>query len=180
MGLDYGWGSTAFVETLLEHIHIYAGTPWWMSIGLTVVAVRLLIFKFYINAQDTSARIAAIKPLTAEIDERQKDAVASRDQQQLRELSLERRALYGKFGIKVSRIFWPMVFQIPLGFGTFRLMRGMTALPVPGFDEGGPLWLSDLTIADPYYILPLATAATYYWTFKVRATILPFIEHNNH
>ena len=174
MGLDYGWGPTAFVETLLEHIHIYTGTPWWISVGLTVIAIRLFIFRFFINAQDASARIAAIKPLTAGIDKRQKDAVASGDQQELRAISLERRAIYSKFGIKVSRIFWPIALQVPLGFGTFRLMRGMTALPVPGFDQGGPLWLSDLTIADPYYILPLATAATYYWTFKVGASVLSF------
>ena len=174
MGLDYGWGTTAFVETLLEHIHVYAGTPWWMSIGLTVVAIRLFIFKFFINAQDASARIAAIKPLTADIDKRQQDATASRDDQEMRAIWLERRAIHRKFGIKTTRIVWPIFFQVPLGFGTFRLMRGMTTLPVPGFDLGGPLWLSDLTIPDPYYILPIATAATYYWTFRVSAKFLPF------
>lgn len=168
MGLDYGWGPTAFVETLLEYIHIYTGSPWWASVALTIVAIRLSIFKLYINAQDSSARQAAIRPLLLPLEKRQKAAMAAADQQGIRAVQEDRRKLNEEYGIKVMNLFWPIIVQIPMGFGTFRLMRGMAGLPVPGFDEGGFLWLSDLTIPDPFYILPLATAATYYWTFRVR------------
>ena len=170
MGLDYGWGPTALVETFLEHVHIYSGTPWWASIALTVIAIRLSIFKLYINAQDSSARQTAVRSLITPLDKRQRIAMAASDQQEIRAIQEERKTLYKKYGIKISSLIWPLVVQVPIGFGTFRLMRGMAALPVPDFDQGGFLWLSDLTSADPLYILPLVTAATYFWTFKVRGS----------
>lgn len=37
---------------------------------------------------------------------------------------------------------------------TFLGIRKMCKLPVESMKEGGTLWFSDLTIADPFYILP--------------------------
>lgn len=167
MGLDYGWGPTSTVERLLEYMHIYSGTSWWVSIGLTVLVIRLAIFKLYINAQDTSARVAAIKPVTKELEDKMREARMNRDQQAMLAVQAQKSAINRKFGIKLSATFMPLVFQIPLGFGTFRLMRGMAYLPVPGFDEGGPLWLSDLTVPDPYYIMPCLITLMYWASFRV-------------
>lgn len=64
------------------------------------------------------------------------------------------------------RLFVPML-QVPIGFATFRLMRGMADLPVPGLDDGGFLWLTDLTQSDPYFILPIVTGIAFHLTFKV-------------
>lgn len=166
MGLDYGWGPTAFVETLLEHVHVYLGTPWWASIGISMLIIRAVLLKFYIDAADSSARRQLIKPLEEPITARMRAAQAARDQGASRKAWLERSALHKSAGIIWWKSFVPFL-QLPIGFGTFRLMRGMAALPVPGFDTGGLLWMTDLTLPDPYYILPVATAAAYYYTFKV-------------
>ena len=166
MGLDYGWGPTAFVEYLLEHVHVYLGTPWWASIGISILIIRAALFKFFMDASDTSARRQHIKHLEDPINARVKAAKANRDQKALREAWSERSALYKSAGINLWKSFVPFL-QIPLGFGTFRLMRGMVSLPVPGLDTGGLLWISDLTQSDPYFILPIGTAAAYYFTFKV-------------
>ena len=37
----------------------------------------------------------------------------------------------------------------------FLSLRGMAALPVESMTQGGMFWFSDLTIADPYYGLPV-------------------------
>lgn len=166
MGLDYGWGPTAFVETLLEHVHIYLGTPWWASIGISMLIIRVTLFKFYLNAADSSARRRAIKHIEDPISARIKTATAERDQMALREARNERYALHKSVGITWWKSMVPLV-QIPIGFGTFRLMRGMASLPVPGFDNGGLLWVYDLTVPDPFYILPIATGWAYHVAFKV-------------
>lgn len=166
MGLDYGWGPTAFVETLLEHVHVYLGTPWWASIGISMLIIRAALLKFYIDATDSNARSQLIKPLEDPITARIKAAQAAKDKKALREAWLERSALHKSAGIKWWKTFVPFL-QLPLGFGTFRLMRGMASLPVPGLDTGGLLWVTDLTLSDPYFILPIGTAAAYYFTFKV-------------
>ncbi len=48
-------------------------------------------------------------------------------------------------------------------------LRGMANLPVESLSTGGTLWFHDLTLADPYYILPLCTSASLYLQFKFAA-----------
>ncbi|MCJ1425449.1 Mitochondrial inner membrane protein oxa1 [Sticta canariensis] len=165
LGLDYGWGPTSLLQTLLEHVHIYSGTGWGLSIILTSLLVRLALLKIFINASDTSARIAVVAPNIALIKARLKEAKASKDIDQLRLVAAELKQLYSAAGIQMWRVFVPMI-QMPLGFGTFRLLRGMADLPVPGLDSAGFLWLTDLTVSDPYFILPVFTGAAFHWMFK--------------
>jgi YidC/Oxa1 family membrane protein insertase len=166
MGLDYGWGPTAFMETLLEHVHIYAGTPWWASIAISMVVIRAALLKFYFDAADTSARNALISSYNTPINDRYKAAAVAQDAGAMREASAEMKELRAAAGIKLWKLWVPFI-QIPIGFGTFRLMRGMAHLPVPGFDTGGLLWVHDLTLSDPTFVLPAVTSIFYYMTFKV-------------
>lgn len=171
MGLDYGWGPTAFVQTLLEHVHVYLGTPWWASITISMLIIRAALLKFYLDAADSSARTQLISHLQTPIQERIRAARIERDYQELTRVTQELKALRASAGISTWKSFMPLI-QIPLGFGTFRLIRAMSYLPVPGFDTGGILWVKDLTLSDPYFILPIVTAAAYHFTFKVCDTIL--------
>lgn len=167
LGLDYGWGPTAFIETLLEHVHVYTGSPWWASILLTAFVIRLTLIKGYIGASDASARLAVLTPIIEPIQRRMKAAKESKDQAALIAVQTEIWGTYRAAGIKIWKMAVPMI-QIPLGYGTFRLMRGMAALPVPGLEDGGFLWIKDLTLADPFYLLPILTSGAFYYTFKVR------------
>ncbi len=167
LGLDYGWGPTAFIQFLLEHIHIYTGTPWWASILLTAVAIRMVLFKAYVGAADSSARLAKIQPITAPVRDKMMACQRAGDQQGMLLARQELKQIHKKADIKMYKAFVPML-QVPLGFGTFRLFRGMAYLPVPGLETGGLLWLQDLTVPDPYYILPVATCAAFYAVMRVR------------
>lgn len=62
--------------------------------------------------------------------------------------------------------------QIFTGFGTFILLRGMANLPVPGLEHGGLLWFHNLTVPDPFLILPLATSAVLHWVLRVRFPLI--------
>ena len=166
LGLDYGWGPTAMVEWLLEHVHVYTGTPWWATIGLSLLILRAALLKLYIDAADAAARNQVIKPHVDPLMERYKAAAGTRDVAGMRKITTEIRSLRKSAGIKYWKISMPLI-QIPLGYGAFRLMRGMANLPVPGLETGGLLWMQDLTLSDPYFILPLATGALYFFSFKV-------------
>ncbi|MCJ1343812.1 Mitochondrial inner membrane protein oxa1 [Peltigera leucophlebia] len=165
LGLYYGWGPTAFIQTLLEHVHIYSGTPWWGSIILTALLIRLSLMRAYINAADTSARMAVLTPNVEPLKAQMKVAQQNQNKLELGRLTQEVRNLYKAADVKIWKVFVPML-QVPLGFGTFRLLRGMSELPVPGLENGGFLWLKDLTVADPYFILPLMTGLAFHVTFK--------------
>ena len=166
LGLDFGWGPTALAEYLLEHVHVYTATPWWASIMLTALVVRLALLKPYINAADTSARLAAIAEVRKPILARISAARAARDTAKIYQFTQESRALSQQAGIKTWKVFTPFL-QVPIGFGLFKLLRNMATLPVPGLEDGGVLWLKDLTMGDPYYILPALTSLCIYYTVKV-------------
>lgn len=166
LGLDYGWGPTAFIETLLEHVHIYTGTPWWASILLTAFVIRLALIKGYIGASDTSARLTVLTPHIDPIKKRLQAAKDAKDQAALTAIQSEIWGTYRAAGVQLWKMAVPLI-QVPLGYGTFRLMRGMAALPVPGLEDGGFLWIKDLTLADPFFLLPILTSAAFYYTFKV-------------
>jgi len=48
----------------------------------------------------------------------------------------------------------------------------MADLPVESMTTGGLLWFTDLTITDPYYALPLLTAATFLASLEVTILVL--------
>lgn len=58
------------------------------------------------------------------------------------------------------------MLQIPLGFGMFRVIRGMASLPVPAMLNESIFWLNDLTVHDPYFILPAMTALFMFSSLK--------------
>ena len=143
---------------------MYAGTPWWVSISLAAIAIRVVLFKSFINAADNAARMQAVKPIT---DPLTKKMMAARgDQVEVLQLRAEIQAINKRAGIKIWRSMVPMV-QVFTGYGTFVLLRAMAKLPVPGMENGGALWFHDLTIPDPYFILPVTTALALHWVLRV-------------
>lgn len=171
LGLDFGWGPTAVFETILESVHLVAGTPWWGSILLTVLLLRGVFFPLFVRGADASARLAAIKHLTDPLNAMMKIARVTRDVQAVNNITSELKGLYRAADIKLSRMFIPTIGQGLLGYGSFRLLRNMSSLPVPGLDESGLLWVKDLTVADPYFILPAATGICLHLMFKVCKSI---------
>ncbi|KAI9777263.1 MAG: Mitochondrial inner membrane protein oxa1 [Geoglossum umbratile] len=165
LGLDFGWGPTAFVEWLVEHIHVWCGTPWWATIMIAALAVRVALFKPYMGAADASARMASIKHLTEPVTKRMSNASRAGDRTAAMMARAELKEIYAKAGVKAYKAFVPLV-QVFLGYGSFRLMRAMANLPVPGLESGGVAWFLDLTVTDPFFIMPLATGATFMLVMK--------------
>lgn len=176
LGLDYGWGPTSLVEWSLEHVHVLTGTPWWGSIILTALFFRLAFFKLYIDAADTAARVATMSDVIKPLQDKMKAARESQDQTAMLECTAHLKSVYQKSGIKIWKMGFPLI-QVPIGFATLRLLRGMAELPVPGTEEGGIWWIHDLTVADPYYVLPAVMALVVHATIKVRIPILPPLQY---
>ncbi|KAI4213125.1 MAG: hypothetical protein LQ351_004279 [Letrouitia transgressa] len=166
LGLDYGWGPTALVEWTLEHIHVLLGTPWWGSIVLTAMLSRLVLFKVFIDASDNTARTQTLAPALKDLRARLNDAKAKQDIPAMMGIQREVKAIYKLAGVQMYKTALPLL-QVPLGFGLFRLMRGMAALPVPGLENGGFLWITDLTVSDPYFILPTVAGISSFVLFRM-------------
>lgn len=166
LGLDYGWGPSSLLQYVIEHIHIYTGMPWWASIVGAAILVRVGLFKPTMAASDTGARTHNARPL---IDPLRQEMMKARLDGQTHQFQIKKAEvdkIQAELGIKPSKAFIPML-QIPLGYGIFRVVRGMTSLPVPGLLTESALWLKDLTVADPFYAIPVITASCLYFTLRV-------------
>ncbi|KXJ93567.1 60Kd inner membrane protein-domain-containing protein [Microdochium bolleyi] len=168
LGLDYGRGPTACCEWLLEHIYIYTGMPWWASIAATALAFRVAMFwptvvstrhsALLQKAHKSPEYITAYAEMQTAMHQSKDNAAMMQARQAMKEVTKAS-------GAKFRWIAVPFL-TVPFSYGMFRLMRGMAAVPVPSLENGGFLWFTDLTIADPYYILPLANAALGVAMFK--------------
>ena len=61
------------------------------------------------------------------------------------------------------------LFQLPIFVSMFMGLRGMANLPLESMMHGGLFWFEDLTVADPFYALPVLTSLTMFLQFKYAA-----------
>lgn len=170
LGLDYGWGPTAMSQWFIEHLHIWGGLPWWASIVGFAVIVRLVLAQPALVAQQESVKMNKMRkdPVFNSLNEKWMMSIAGGSalpQAELMQLRLQMSMVRERYGVKMWKMFMPML-QAPIAFGTFRLTTGMVSLPVPGLDTAGALWFTDLTVADPYMILPLVSSVMMYLSIK--------------
>ncbi|KAK7755122.1 hypothetical protein SLS62_002937 [Diatrype stigma] len=177
LGLDYGWGPTASSEWLLEHIYIYTGLPWWGTLLAVASIWRVIMFIPTTRATQASARLqlAHANPEYKEAFEEFKAANRAKDQSNLLTARHKMKAITSRSGAKWWWIPAPFL-TVPFTYGMFRLMRGMAAIPVPSLETGGTAWFTDLTVHDPYYVLPILNVALGTYMFQV--TIPPLFVYS--
>ena len=59
------------------------------------------------------------------------------------------------------------VVQIPIFISFFIGLRRMANLPIESMKTGGLLWFPDLTLSDPYFLLPILSSALMLLTIEV-------------
>ncbi|GAB7360554.1 hypothetical protein MBLNU230_g0439t1 [Neophaeotheca triangularis] len=160
VGIDYGWGPTSTIQWLMEHAHVSCGLPWWASIAATALLLRVVIFPLFVKSSDTTARTAALTSITKPLTDRMSQCQREGDSDGMRAAWAQLRAVRANAGIRLRDQFAPMLVQGVFGFCGYRLTSACANLPVPSFATGGFLHLSDLTIPDPFLILPIAMGAT--------------------
>ncbi|KAK0739474.1 60Kd inner membrane protein-domain-containing protein [Apiosordaria backusii] len=158
LGLDYGWGPTSMMESILEHTYVWTGLPWWASICLVSLGIRAVLVKPMFTAAEMAQKVQDLKanPVYEALDKEIKGSLTSGiDQYTLMDKRNKMKVMQRAAGYRMLPATLPAMLQIPLGFGMFRLIRGMADLPVPSMETGGALWFNDLTVSDPLFILPI-------------------------
>jgi len=169
-GLDFGWGPTAIMEWVFEHTHIWAGLSWTTSIVLLGIALRSTMFPFLVGSADQSGRMREMAKEMKPTQDAYKQAARTQDRTRMQQLQLEMRAIKNRHGVQLTKAFYPLLIQVPFGFGAWRLLRNCATLPVPGFITESWLWTSDLTFSDPYFIMPALSSLMIYTTLRMNAS----------
>lgn len=168
LGLDYGWGFTSTMQWCLEHVHAWTGLGWAGAIMTTAVLMRAVMFYPQIQATKFSVDMKRMQedPRSAEVMAGIKKSMREGDRASQQQAQLLNNILRKEYNVPMSRMAWSFI-PIPFSIGLFRIITGMTHIPVPALETAGFLWFHDLTIADPYMVLPFIATAIMIVTIEV-------------
>ncbi|KAF4452971.1 hypothetical protein F53441_4202 [Fusarium austroafricanum] len=174
IGLDYGWGPTSVMQWVLEHVHVYTGLGWGGSIIATALLLRAAMLYPQYRSVKFSAAMNKFKedPRGKEAMELTKRGFQTQDREMTQKGQFLAKMVRQQYGAEMSNILWGLL-QVPFSFGLFRVINGMIHIPVPSMEDAGYLWFTDLTAADPFYILPAVGTGLLISTLLVNGKYTP-------
>jgi YidC/Oxa1 family membrane protein insertase len=160
--MQYGW--FGFVSRplnwLLDNLHTginkFSTTEsWGLAIIFLTIIVRILIWPLHAKSTRSMKRMSKLQPKMVELKEKYKDDPTK--------LNTEMMGMYRKYGINPLGGCLPMLIQIPIFFGFFRMLDYAVELRGESF-----LWVNDLSQPDtltslygiPINLLPIVMAGT--------------------
>ncbi|KAI0805660.1 hypothetical protein GGR55DRAFT_690376 [Xylaria sp. FL0064] len=157
LGLDYGWGPTTMCQWFVEHLYVYTGMPWWATIAAAAVIFRAVMFYPTLVGAKHQARMQKAQTTPAYLEAKaalDEAAWLTKDRQAMLQARSDMQRALAASGASSWKPF--VAFAVmPFSFGMFRLLRGMSSIPVPSLETGGLAWFTDLTVHDPFFILPI-------------------------
>ena len=145
LSIDMGWFwfvSQPMVR-VLDWINGFVGN-WGLSIVIFTLLLKLLLFPVTAKGFVAMGNMRKVMPKMKELQDRY-----ANDRQKL---SQEMMVLYKKEGANPLGGCLPMLAQMPFFIGFFFALREMVELRFADFG----LWITDLSVPDPLFILPVA------------------------
>ena len=149
--IEYGWFT--FIAKpmfwLLSKFYTMVGNWGWAIVILTIL-IRLILSPLTYKAMISMNKLKDLAPKMKEIREKYKN-----DPQKMQAQVMD---LYRKHGANPMGGCLPMILQIPVFFAIYRVLLNAIEL------QGAPwiLWIDNLAIKDPYFILPIIMGAAMY------------------
>ncbi|MBS7662724.1 membrane protein insertase YidC [Pseudomonas lalucatii] len=147
--VDYGilWFLAKPIFWLLGHIHDLLGNWGWSIIVLTII-IKLAFFPLSAASYKSMARMRAVSPKLQALKEQFGD-----DRQKMSQAMME---LYKKEKINPLGGCLPILVQMPVFLALYWvLLESVEMRQAPWL-----LWITDLSIKDPFFILPIIMGAT--------------------
>ncbi|SPO32407.1 related to OXA1 - cytochrome oxidase biogenesis protein, mitochondrial [Ustilago trichophora] len=171
LGLNHWVSPPGWLTNLLEFVGTHTGLPWWGTIAVTTIALRLLISPINVAGQKNAIRLGNIQPQMKRNMDDIKHYKAAGDQMQMQKAVMATQKLLRDNNCNPFKSLVPIAFQLPLMFSFYLALKRIADSGLESFAHGGPFWTTDLTLPDPTWILPavstLATFAVAELGFKV-------------
>lgn len=145
------------VFLFLKYIHSIVGNWGWAIIIITLL-IRLALYPLTYKGMVSMNKLKALSPKIKEIQKQHKG-----DPQKMNAKMME---LYKKHGANPMGGCLPMLMQIPVFFAIYRVLLNTIELkhaPWMG-------WIHDLSVMDPYYVLPILMGASMFWQQRITPT----------
>ncbi|WP_434033274.1 membrane protein insertase YidC [Cupriavidus sp. a3] len=156
---DYGW-LTILAKPLfwlLEKLHGFLGNWGWSIIALTVL-IKLVFFPLSAASYKSMGKMKDLQPRMTAIRERYKN-----DPQKMNQ---EMMGLYRTEKVNPLGGCLPIVIQIPVFIALYWVLLSSVEM------RGAPWlgWIKDLSVPDPFYILPIVMAVSMFVQTKLNPT----------
>ena len=160
-----GYYPTDLAVRAIDALHLTTGLEWWQSIALFTIMLRISTLPLGISAMKNGVRFTKMKPELDVIMEKLRSAKEASMDEQMR-LRKEYKDLLARNDVKMWKNFVMPLIQLPVFMSCFFGLRKMVEI-YPSMQEGGIMWFTDLTAADPYYALPIACSAMMLGTIEL-------------
>ena len=149
--IDYGWlwFAASPIYWLLRQIDSLIGNYGW-SILLLTLTVKAIFYKLSATSYRSMANMRRVMPKMEQLKERYGD-----DRMKLQKATME---LYQKEKINPFGGCLPMLVQMPVFIALYWVLMESVELRQAPFI----LWINDLSVMDPYFILPLLMGVSMY------------------
>lgn len=156
LSVDFGW--LTFISKplfwLLDNIHSFVGN-WGWSIILLTLLIKLVFYKLSETSYKSMARMKKLAPRMKQISDRYAD-----DRQRKGQAIME---LYKKEKVNPMGGCLPILIQIPVFIALYYVLLESVELRQAPF----MFWLNDLSLKDPYFVLPLIMGASMFFQQKL-------------
>lgn len=146
---DYGWFTVLAkpLYSLLNWLHSLLGN-WGWSIVALVVLLKIAFYWLNAKAYASMAKMKAINPRIMALRERYKDKPQDMQREMMR--------IYREEKVNPMGGCLPILIQIPVFIALYWVLLSSVEI------RNAPwvLWISDLSVKDPYYILPIVMTLT--------------------
>ncbi|WP_420707971.1 membrane protein insertase YidC [Campylobacter sp. MG1] len=147
--VEYGWFTFiakpmfSFLSFLYSHI----GNWGWAIVVLTII-IRIILFPLTYKSMVSMQKLKILAPEVKEIQEKYKGNP--------QKMQMHMMELYKKHKANPLGGCLPILIQIPIFFAIYRVLLNAIELKAAPW----ALWINDLAVQDPYYILPIYMGAT--------------------
>ncbi|MBI3874245.1 MAG: membrane protein insertase YidC, partial [Arcobacter sp.] len=154
--IEYGWFT--FIAkpmfAMLQFLYSYIGNWGWTIVAL-IVLVKIILLPLSHKGMVSMNRLKELAPKIKAIQEKYSD-----DKQKA---SMHMMELYKAEGANPMGGCLPIVLQIPVFFAIYRVL--INAIELKG--SGWILWINDLSVMDPYFVLPILMGVTMFIQQKI-------------
>ncbi|MDO3387683.1 membrane protein insertase YidC [Gilvimarinus sp. SDUM040013] len=153
--VDYGWlwWMAKPLFSVLKYIHELIGN-WGISIIALTIIIKAIFFKLSATSYRSMARMRKLAPKMKDLKERYGD-----DRQKM---SQETMKLYRDEKVNPLGGCLPMLIQMPVFLALYWVLMESVELRHTPF-----LWMADLSVKDPIFILPLLMGFTMWLTMRL-------------
>lgn len=157
--VNFGFFATIakILLNLLRLFHTFVNN-WGVSIILLTLLVRLLVLPFNLFSYKSMKRMQKIQPLMQSLRERYKDDPQA--------MNRETMALMKEHKVNPVGGCLPMLLQMPVFFALYQVLGQSIELYQAPFVG----WIHDLSLKDPYFVLPILMSAAMWFQQKITPT----------